>query len=151
VARFLVEALECQSLADGRWLDVVAGDRFAFATPRGENVTMPTKPGQTAMPFVDDFLPIKVTGPVWGDGATPALARASFATRMGALRTALGGIGTVVTLTAHPPNMGLATATTATIEAQVQRLVLPTPQGWQQVVVEIDLLCLSDPPAWVVA
>ena len=153
MARLLVEAVECQSIADGRWLDVVEGDRFAFAEARGENVVYPSKAGQTPMPHVDDHLVVRLAGPVWGDGATPALRRASFATRYGALRTALGGIGTVVTITAHPPNMALSSGQTASLDAQVRRVTLPgdSPMGWESAVVEVVLHCLSDPPAWSVS
>lgn len=155
MAGLLIEAVECQSHADGRWLDVMRGDRFAMARSKGENIILPGKPGQTEGVFVADGLDIKIAGHVWGDGATPALARAAFATSILAIRSAIvqadGGAGKIVTITAHPPNMALATGQTATIDAQVLRWTLPDPQGWQQTYVEIDLLCISDPPIWTVA
>ena len=151
MARFLIDAVECQSIDDGRWLDVVQGDRFSIPNARGENLELPTIPGEIAQPFVRANLPIKVHGPIWGDGATAALARASFATRLGAVLTALGNVGDLSTLTMHPPNFALAVGTTSTITAQLVRWTAPEPQGWEQIEVDIDLLCISNPPVWVTA
>lgn len=148
----LIAATEVQSVADGRWLDIVEGGRFSVPAYRGINTVVPGLPGQVARPHVADHLRIRLHGTVWGDGATPALRRASFATRMSALLTALGDVGDEVTLTANPPNEALATGQTATITAQFERVVLGPPQGWEHQEIDIDFLCIEAPDVgWLVA
>ena len=143
---------ELQSLTAGVWLDVFEGDVFGLADARGSNVVIPGKPGEVVFAHVEDSLAVKLGGPVWGVGATAALRRAAYRTRLMAIRTILGNVGKVVRLVAHPPNMALTGAETATIDAQVMRLVLPPPQGWEvESRIEIHLRCVSDPPDWTIA
>lgn len=145
-------SLELQDLATGIWLDVVEGHIHSFATGRGRNVVIPAKPGQTAMPFVEEALPLQVAGAVWGVGATAALRRADFRATMASLRAILGQVGKVVRLVAHPPVEGLVSAETATIDVQFLRMVEPEPQGWEQYDhLEIHFICVDDPPAWAIA
>lgn len=150
------DPLECQAIATYIWLDVVKGGRFSIPQTRGENIVYPSKVGQYAGAgvsdwFVADNLPVKVQGEIEGVGATAALRRASFATTMGALNSLLAYEGKVVRLVAHPPNEGLASGETATIDVQLMRLVRGNPRGWEADFVEIEFQCVSDPMGWTVA
>ena len=54
-------------------------------------------------------------------------------------------------LVAHPPNEGLVTGETATIDVQFVRQVLLPPAGWeQQERLELHFRCVTDPPAWTI-
>lgn len=146
-----VEGVEFQSLTDGRWFDVVEGGRFDVPMSRGRNTVVPSRPGQTRRNHVADHLPIVLRGRVWGDGATAALRRASFATRMAALRTACGSVGSNRTIVAGPPNEALAVGQTATIEGQFERTVPGPVRGWEEQSLDVEFACIANPPVWVVA
>lgn len=148
----LIEGVEVQDLAVGRWFDIVEGGRFDIAVYRGRNTIVPGRAGQTRRVHVADHLPIRMHGRVWGDGATAVLRRASFATRMGQLLTALGAVGTNRTLVAHPPNEALAAGQTATIEAQFERTVPGGPRGWEEVELDLEFICITGlANGWVIA
>jgi hypothetical protein len=147
----MIEGVEFQSLTVGRWFDVVEGGRFDVPVYRGINTVVPGRAGQTRRNHVADHLPIRLHGRIWGDGATAALRRASFASRMAAALTALGTVGTNRTIVAHPPNEALAVGQTATIEAQFERIVSGPPRGWEEQQLEIEFSCIATPPVWVIA
>lgn len=143
---------ELQDLAQGVWCDVIEGDLFSFPVVRGGNLVIAGKAGQTPMTTVGDHLDVKLEMRVWGDGDTGAARRASYRTRMAAINAILEYSGKVVRLVAHPPNLGLASGETATIDVQFVRTSgIGNPMGWETRLYELDLRCISDPPEWTVA
>lgn len=143
---------ELQDVALGVWCDVIEGDLFSLPAVRGGNLIIGGKPGQTPMTTVADYLDVRLAMRVWGVGATAAASRAAFRTRMEAINTILERAGKVVRLVAHPPNLGLAAGETATIDVQyVRSSGIGNPMGWEMRLFELELRCIEDPPAWVVA
>lgn len=143
--------LQIEDASNDRWFDVVDGDLHSIPTARGSNASVAAKVGQDALPFLDDSMLIRVHGHISGVGATPTLRRASYRTQRTNLRTQLVGAGTLVTLTATPPTLGLASGESATITAQFQRIVAPRPAlEDEKIEMTIELLCVSDPVAWSV-
>lgn len=143
---------ELQDLALGVWCDVIEGDLWSFPVVRGGNLIIGGKAGQTPMTTVEDHLDVKLAMRVWGDGATAAARRAAYRVRMAAINAILERSGKVVRLVAHPPNLGLASGETATIDVQFVRTAgIGQPLGWELRLFELELRCIEDPPVWTVA
>lgn len=145
-------SLQVQDSSNDRWFDVAEGDLHGIPTARIVNTVIPGATGMApdGAP-VDEGLLVRVPGYIAGVGATPALRRASYRSQRAALRAQLVGAGTLVTLTATEPDLGLASAETATLTGQFQRIVEPrAPVGDEVNELVIEILCMSDPVGWTV-
>lgn len=144
-------SLELQDLSNGYWFEIVEGGLDAVAVPRGSNVTIPGKDGQTVMPKVLDMMPVRLHGTVWGTGSTP---KNDYLANMEALRAIFDPVGGTFTLVVHPDATGVGgrveAGETATITVEFQRLVGPPAQGDQVRTFDLECVCYSDPPGWVI-
>ncbi len=117
------------------------------------NTVVPGATGQAPSGApVDDSMVVRVAGYIAGIGATHTLRVASYRAQRAALKAQVVGSGTLVTLTATAPTLGLTGSEVGTLTAQFQRFVQPTPAIGDEVAeLVIELLCMSDPVAWAVA
>lgn len=151
MARLLIGGLEIQTRTGGYWFDVVDGDPFDLAEWVGEDDEVMGATGRAAGAWLADTRPVRLHGTVWGDGATAALIRASFKSRMDALKAKMSP-ATPVSIVAHPPNFALATGTTATLSScRPERIVPVRSGGWEWREMNLELRSIASPPDWVIA
>jgi hypothetical protein len=115
---------------------------------RGENVTLPTKPGQTFMSKVADNFPVRLYGIVMGAGTGQSAAE-SYMTRMDALNDILDVSNGQFTLTLNSGAEGLAEGEQATITVEFLRWTISA-EGLHYRIGDIECQCISDPPGWTV-
>lgn len=152
MARIVAASIEMQDLTNGRWFEISAGGLDSFPVVRGENVVLPSKPGHTYMPKVEDHTLVTLHGMVFGGGATPAT---DYLDKMAALRTAFDPTSGTFDIVVHPDAAGvggkLATGETATITVEFLRFTGPPAVGDQVRTFDIECIAIGDPPTWVVA
>jgi hypothetical protein len=137
----LIGALDVADLDNGYWFDIAEGGPIdGIPAVRGRRVLIPGRRGlyTTADPFEDDHLLVRYHGIVWGDGATPADRRTSYATRFAALKAACD--------VAAREDVTLSSGGYI-IAAGFLRFVGPTAVGdeLREIDIEFDA---TDPPEW---
>jgi hypothetical protein len=144
----LADALELWAPASGYAFEIVSGGPNDLPVFRGENVTLPSKEGQTYMTKVADHLPLVLHGLVTGEAAGATSAAQSFRTRMDALNDVVHPDNGQFTLTITGIE-GLATGEQATITVEWLRYTT-IQRGAHYRYLDIECQCLSDPPGWTV-
>lgn len=151
MARIVADGLEMQDIATGRWFEIRVGGLDASPVVRGENVTIPSKTGQTWMAKVADHFPVTLHGIVFGTGATP---KADYLDKMDALRAVFSPLVNPFDIVVHPDAAGvggrLTTGQTATITVEFLRFVGPPAMGDEARTFDIECVCISDPIGWQV-
>lgn len=142
------DSLELWSPANGYAFEIRRGNLKDLPAYRGENVTIPAKPGQTWMSKVGDHLMVVLHGEVMGDGFGSAAA-ASYLARMEALNAIIDPDVGLFTLTLDSGAEGLSTGEQATIEVEFQRWV-KAEEGPHFRIGDIECICISDPPGWTI-
>lgn len=156
MAGLVIATLEVQDAiaTNGLRFSVIRGGPQSLAKYRGEDDIVPEAAGRDPGQWIADTREVVLHGIVVGDGATAADVQSSFRTRFAALMAVFVPT-TLVTLTAHPPNFGLASGTTATLTSCRPMEVLgPEPserlwyEGWEG---SLRFECIKSPPDWVIA
>jgi len=152
MARIVAASVEMQDLVNGRWFEITVGGLDSFPVVRGDNVVLPSKPGQTYMTKVEDHTPVTLHGTVYGTGAAPG---ESYYDKMAALKTAFDPTVGTFDIVVHPDATGvggkLGTGETATITVEFLRFTGPPAVGDQVRTFDIECIAIGDPPTWVVA
>lgn len=151
MANIVADGLELQSLTNGCWFEITVGGLDASPTVRGENVTLPSKTGQTWMTKKADHMLVTLHGIVFGTGATP---QADYLDKMDALKAVFDPLSEPFNIVVHPTAAGvggrLTGAQTATITVEFLRFVGPPAVGDEVRVFDIECRCISDPIGWQV-
>lgn len=145
-------SLELQDPDNGFDFVFVRGGLDDLPAVRGENVVLPSKPGQTWMPKVEDSMLVTLSGVV--SGTPGAGARESYLSRMTTLRAIFNPSAEPFPIVVYPDAEGvggrLAAGETATILVEFLRFTgLPAmADRWREL--EIECRCISDPPTWTI-
>lgn len=156
MANFVADGtLELQDQANGYNVTISVGGLDDVATVRGEDMVFPRKTGRTARDRKADFLTIIMPAKVWGDGATHALARASYLARMAALKAIFDPEALPFSLTIHPTAKAvggkIADDETATLNVRFLRFTGLPAIGDTLREFDIECECIDSPPAWVIS
>jgi hypothetical protein len=146
----LVDALELWAPTAGYAFEIAEGGPDDLPVYRGANVTIPQKPGQTVMPKVADSMVVILHGQVHGEAGGGLSASESYLDRITALNNILDPDAGTFTITVAGEQEGLSTGETATITVEFQRWTKSL-QGSHFRYGEIECVCVSDPPVWVVS
>jgi len=144
-----VEALELWAPDAGYAFEIKQGGPDDLPVYRGENVTHPTKPGQTWMPKVTDHRLVTLHGQVAGEAGMLVTAPESYLDRITALNTIIDPANGLFSITLAAPFEGLASGETATLEVEFLRWVILNEGAFYRYG-DIECICLDDPPSWVV-
>lgn len=152
MSRLVLDGLELQDLAAGIWGDIVEGDLDEPASYVGEDDEVVGATGREPGEWIADVREPVLLIHVWGVGATQALRQAAYRAKVDALKAKMNA-SNLIALVAHPPNMGLASGTTATLSDLRFTGVKSGPvNGWEGPrTFEIHYECIDSPPEWVVA
>lgn len=150
--RLVLDGLELQDRAAGIWLDVVDGGLDSPPTYVGEDDDVLGASGMEPGEWIEYVRNLTLFGHVWGVGASAAARRAAYRAKVDALIARMDA-RSLVDLVAHPPNEGLASGETATIDELRPQTVTAGPiRGWDGArSFELKLVCIASPPNWTVA
>lgn len=144
--------LELQDPDNGFDFAIVRGGLDDIAAVRGPNVVIPSKPGQTWMPKVEDHMLVTLSGVV--NGTPGAGARESYLARMTTLRAIFNASHEPFPLVVYPDAEGVGgrvgAAETATIYVFCLRYTGQPSMGdrWREF--EIECSAIDDPPTWAI-
>jgi hypothetical protein len=147
MSRLVADSLELQDASAGYYFEIRQGGLDGHPEVRGSDVTIPGKPGQTWMPKVAHARPVTLHGIVMGQSSMGTTTAESFRTRMDALRGVFDPAAEPFPLTIHDPLHGVSG--TATINVVFLRFVN---HAWSEhfTVMDIECVCIDDPPEWVI-
>jgi hypothetical protein len=143
MSRLVADTLELQDPSAGYYFEIRAGGLDGHPTVRGEDVTIPSKAGRTAMTLIADVLDVTLYGIVVGDTAQ------QFRANMDALRAIFDPAAEPFVLTIHAPLHGLSTGETASLNVRFLRFVSRESSEHFRIM-DIECVCIDDPPAWAI-
>lgn len=151
----IIASLETQASfsTNGLRFTFLRGGPQSLADYRGEDDIVAEASGRDPGQWIADTRELVLHGMIVGTGSTAQAVRESFATRAAALKAVMLPT-TLVTVTVHPPNFGLAVGTTAVLSnCRPTSIDAAEPsalwyEGWE---VQLHLLCIDSPPEWVIS